>query len=48
MSISQAPTIEDAKRVMEERWGYASFRPGQEEVIESVLKGQDVLGVLPW
>ena len=32
---------------MERRWGYDSFRPGQAEIIESVLSGRDVLGVLP-
>ena len=28
-------------------WGYESFRPGQREVLEAVLDGRDVLGVLP-
>jgi ATP-dependent DNA helicase RecQ len=32
---------------MREQWGYESFRPGQKEVIEAVLDGRDVLGVLP-
>lgn len=42
-----APTIADARRVLRETWGYESFRPGQEEIIEAVLDGRDVLGVLP-
>jgi len=32
---------------MRETWGYEEFRPGQEEVLEAVLDGRDVLGVLP-
>ena len=47
MSHSEAPTISDARRVMQGRWGYDSFRPGQAEVIEPLLDGRDVLGVLP-
>jgi len=32
---------------MRKRWGYTDFRPGQAELIEAVLAGEDVLGVLP-
>lgn len=32
---------------MQRRWGYSSFRPGQEDVLGAVLQGKDVLGVLP-
>lgn len=28
-------------------WGYATFRPGQEEVIRSVLEGKDTLALMP-
>ena len=28
-------------------FGYDSFREGQEEIIENILEGKDVLGVLP-
>lgn len=44
---STAPTLDDARTVLRDRWGYPSFRPGQEEILESVLEGRDVLGVLP-
>ncbi len=47
MSQIDAPTISDARRVMREQWGYEEFRPGQKAVIEAVLAGNDVLGVLP-
>ncbi|RKJ33572.1 DEAD/DEAH box helicase, partial [Butyricicoccus sp. 1XD8-22] len=28
-------------------FGYSSFRPGQKEVIEQLVKGQDVIALLP-
>ncbi|WP_368645082.1 DNA helicase RecQ [Alkalibacterium putridalgicola] len=28
-------------------YGYDAFRPGQQELIEAILKGEDVLGVMP-
>jgi ATP-dependent DNA helicase RecQ len=28
-------------------WGFTSFRPMQEEIIESVVSGKDVVGLLP-
>ncbi|MDK6805914.1 DNA helicase RecQ [Aerococcus sp. UMB7834] len=28
-------------------YGYSQFRPGQEEIVEAILNGKDVLGVLP-
>lgn len=41
------PSIEDARRALEEHFGYASFRPGQDTVIEAVLDGRDALAVMP-
>ena len=32
---------------LEHYWGYTSFRPLQEEIIRSVLKGKDTLGLMP-
>lgn len=40
-------SVEEARDAMQHRWGYSSFRPGQEEVLEALLGGRDVLGVLP-
>lgn len=33
--------------ILKEYWGYESFRPMQEEIIEAVLKGNDTLALLP-
>ena len=47
MSDLSSHTIEDARRAMQNRWGHQAFRPGQEAVLEPLLEGQSVLGVLP-
>ena len=33
--------------VLQEYWGYNSFREKQEEIINSILEGKDTLGLLP-
>lgn len=33
--------------VLQSIFGYASFRPGQEEIIRAVLSGRDCIGVMP-
>jgi len=38
------PTPSD---ILSRYWGYDSFRPKQQEIIESVLAGHDTLGLLP-
>ena len=42
-----APTIDDARAVLQARFGYGEFRPGQERAIVSVLAKRDTLVVLP-
>ncbi len=37
----------DIHKILMKYWGYPSFRPMQEEIIESVLAGRDTLGLLP-
>ncbi|MCB0638850.1 MAG: DEAD/DEAH box helicase, partial [Lewinella sp.] len=32
---------------MQQYWGYPDFRPLQEEIIQSVLDGQDTLALMP-
>ncbi|MFN8264830.1 MAG: ATP-dependent DNA helicase RecQ [Chitinophagaceae bacterium] len=33
--------------ILQQYWGYSSFRPLQQEIIESVLEGKDTLALLP-
>ncbi len=37
----------DKYEVLSKYFGYTSFREGQEELIDSILNGQDVLGIMP-
>ena len=42
-----ALTVDDLTRQLSEQFGFAKFRPGQEEVIRAVLAGRDAMGVMP-
>ena len=42
-----SPQLDKARAKMAEAFGYHDFRPGQGEIIESVLQGRDVLAVMP-
>ncbi|MES3032998.1 MAG: ATP-dependent DNA helicase RecQ [Gemmatimonadota bacterium] len=42
-----APTLDDALAVLQQKFKYGAFRPGQERAITSVLAGRDTLVVLP-
>ena len=37
----------DVKEVLNKYFGYSSFKEGQEDVIESILSGSDVLAIMP-
>ena len=39
--------IPQALSVLQRYYGYSQFRQGQEEVIESILGGRDVLAIMP-
>lgn len=39
--------LQDARRVLAEVFGYEAFRSGQQDIIQAVTIGRDVLGVLP-
>ena len=42
-----AATIDDVRQVVRRHWEFDSFRPLQQEAIESVLAGRDSVVVLP-
>src|SRR3954453_15693532 len=37
----------DPQEILETLFGYASFRPGQREIIDALLQGRDCIGVMP-
>jgi ATP-dependent DNA helicase RecQ len=39
--------INEAKEALERVFGFTDFRPGQEEILEAVFAGDDVLAVMP-
>ncbi|WP_161888551.1 RecQ family ATP-dependent DNA helicase [Pontibacter russatus] len=39
--------MQDIHHILKSHWGYAQFRPLQEDIIRSVLAGQDTLALLP-
>lgn len=39
--------IEKYRQILTRYWGYASFKPLQEEIIRSVAEGKDTLGLMP-
>jgi ATP-dependent DNA helicase RecQ len=39
--------VDDLSRQLNERFGFAAFRPGQEDVIRAVLEGRDAMAVMP-
>ncbi len=40
--------LENAKyRVLREAFGFSAFRPGQEEIVDAILNGRNVLAVMP-
>lgn len=39
--------LQQAQKLLKQYYGYSSFRNGQEDIIHSVLTGNDVLGIMP-
>ena len=39
--------MQDKHALLQKYWGYGSFRPLQEEVVDSVLEGNDTLALMP-
>jgi len=42
-----APSLDEARAVLRENFGHADFRPGQAEILQAVLGGEDTLAVMP-
>ncbi len=36
-----------AQEILKQYFGYDSFRPGQDELVQAILSGQDTLGIMP-
>lgn len=45
--IHSENVIEEAQKILLKYWGHSTFRPGQEAIINHVLKNEDVLALLP-
>lgn len=41
------PGIVDIEKILRQRFGFESFRPGQRESIEAILRGESVLSIQP-
>ncbi len=46
-SEAAAETRQGALSVLADTFGYSSFRPGQQELIDSILAGRDTIGIMP-
>ena len=45
--LTKIATIDEALSFMDRVFGYDQFRPGQEEIVGSVLEGGDTLVIMP-
>ncbi|WDH83938.1 DNA helicase RecQ [Paenibacillus urinalis] len=46
MSI-QERTMDEARELLQTYFGYPDFREGQKKIVDSLLRGQDTLGIMP-
>ncbi|HZI12358.1 MAG TPA: ATP-dependent DNA helicase RecQ [Myxococcus sp.] len=46
-STERRPSWEELETEARERFGVEEFRPGQREIIEALMRGEDVMGVMP-
>ncbi len=44
VNVAQLGEVDD---MLKETFGYSSFRPGQREIIEAAISGQDCIGIMP-
>lgn len=47
MGNDSADTRKRIHALLQQYWGFQQFRPGQEEIITQILKGKDVLALMP-
>ncbi|HVL73190.1 MAG TPA: DNA helicase RecQ [Beijerinckiaceae bacterium] len=47
LRAAPAPSLAAARALLKSVFGYDAFRPGQEEIVEAVLAGEDLLAVMP-
>ena len=45
--MSDDPALDEARRLLEEHYGYVEFLPGQESALRSVFSGRNLLVVMP-
>jgi len=45
--LGTAGTLASARTLLKQVFGFDDFRPGQEEIVSSILAGQDVLAIMP-
>ncbi len=45
--IYKGERILNLQETLKHYFGYDSLRPGQQELIDEILKGKDVLGIMP-
>ena len=47
MTKRTKPSLSAARRLLSRVFGLDEFRPGQQEIIASVLAGRDTIGIMP-
>src|SRR5512136_631110 len=46
-SPADAPELADARQLLHSVFGFTAFRPGQADIIGTIVAGRDVLAVMP-